>query len=262
MLSLAFTGHDRVDKDACRDLGLAVYYVPEYATSAVAEHAVGLTLAVLRKTVMGSLSARRGLWDQGAIVPGYLLEGRRVGVAGTGAIGMKTAEKFAALGCSLLAWTPKTPDKPEFLKLGGRYVKTPDQLFAESDVVTLHVKSTPDTARLASADRIGRMGSNSILINTGRGKLVDNEALARALESRSILGAGIDVYDTDPIKGQAEADVDPLLRLDPLKCNLVATPHVAFKEETALRLLAATVLENVRAWSEDPACAKNRLALA
>lgn len=258
MLSLAFTGHDRVDTNACRDSGLAVYYVPAYATNAVAEHALGLALAVLRRSVMGCISARAGTWDDG-VAPGYELEGKRVGIAGTGAIGMKAAEKFAALGCTLLAWTPKRPGKPEFLALGGKYVETPDRLFAECDIVTLHVKSTPETWQIASAERIGLMRPTSVLINTGRGKLVDNHALARALETRSIFGAGIDVYDTDPIRGQAEAELDPLLRLDPSKCNLVATPHVAFKEDEALRRLAETVLANVESWLSDPASTKNRL---
>lgn len=256
MLSLAFTGYDRVNIKTFPKP--AVYYVPSYATDAVAEHALFLTGAVLRKIVMGSISIRKGKWDN-SVVPGYLLTNRRIGILGTGKIGTRVAELFKAHGCPLFAWSPRR--NPEFLNLGGTYVDQIEDIFSFCDIITLHVKSTKETEHIVNRQRIGQMKPSSILINTGRAKLVDNEALSHALKTGSILGAGIDVFDTDPIKTMESVGKDPLLSLDPEKVNIVATPHIAFKEDISLANLATESLTNVERWSENNANQINRLDL-
>lgn len=244
MASLAFTGYDQVDLDHARERGVRVYYVPGYATDSVAELTVALTLALLRKVVPGDRDAREGGWDA-RVIPGVELAGKTVGVAGTGTIGLATARLFRAFGCSLLGWSRSR--RREFIGLGGAYVSW-QALFAESDVVALHLPLGEETRGIVAAAELAAMRPGSLLVNTARGPLVERQALLEALETGRI-SAGLDVFDTEPFPGH-----DELSRLE----NVVLAPHVGFKTREALRRLAAITIANIgRYLSNDPT---NRLA--
>ena len=234
MISCAFTGTNEVDLGACEQGGLEVYYVPDYSTASVAELAVGLALAVLRKVPAADRSARAGRWDQDRALAGKELRGRTVGIVGTGTIGLYAARLFGAFGCPLVGFSRSSRDA--FRLLGGEYCDDLRGLLERADVISLHVPDEASTKELLGAPEFEALGPDGILVNTSRGPLVDEAALLSALRRRTILGAGLDVFHAEPLK-----EDDPLARLD----NVVLTPHLGFKTEEALQRLARTTLQNV-----------------
>lgn len=237
MVSLAFTGYDQVDREYCRTRSIQLYYAPDYSSDSVAELTVGLTLALLRKLVVADLAVRSGAWHGGGVVPGVELHGKQVGILGTGRIGMKTANLFRAFGCAVAGWARTR--RQQFLDLGCTYVDRPETIFAESDVVVLHLPvevGRGGTRHLVGREQLRLMRPGSVLINTARSGLVDTEALADALHEGRISGAGIDVFDEEPPAAS--------LRLLGMR-NTVVTPHVGFRTEEALRRLAATAVGNI-----------------
>jgi D-3-phosphoglycerate dehydrogenase len=234
MISCAFTGHDEVELEACGQRGVEVYYVPDYSTASVAELAVGLAIAVLRKVPQADRSARAGRWDEQGSLAGNELRGRTVGIVGTGTIGQHAARLFAAFGCPLVGYSRTT--REAFRALGGEYCDDLGGLLERADVVSLHVPDGLATRGLMGAGELKALGPEGILVNTSRGALVDPTALVAALEQRTIRGAGLDVFAEEPIP-----EGHPLARLD----NVVLTPHLGFKTEEALRRLARAALLNV-----------------
>ncbi len=235
MISVAFTGYDHVDMKACDHRNIVVSNCAGYSTDSVAELALGLTLAVLRKIVPGDGAVRTGGTRMG--LPGRELAGKTIGVVGTGAIGSRVAQLFQALGCSVLA--SSRTERPKLVEAGIRYVSL-EELLAVSDVVTLHLPANDHTRGLIDAKKLGIMKSSAVLINTARGAVVDTQALAEKLSSGELAGAGIDVFDTEP----------PLPEDNPLldAPNCVLTPHVAFATAEALEKRAAIAFSNVINW--------------
>ena len=231
----AFTGLDRVDIAACHKLDIEVCSAPGYSTEAVAEFTLGLMLAVLRKFSAAFTAARSGGTFRG--LQGAELAGRTVGLVGTGAIGLEVARLLAPFGCRLLGYDRN--QKPEAEDLGITFVDL-EALLAQSDVVSLHLPLVPETENLIDERRLGLMKSDAILINTARGALVDNTALARALEEGKVAGAGLDTVDVRP---PVPAD-HPLLKAP----TVTLTPHMAFATREAFYRRAQLVLENVAAW--------------
>lgn len=235
MISVGFTGIDHVDLAACKAKDVRVCNCQGYATVPTGELAVGLMLACLRNIVPYDQVVR-----DGGTLAGYThntLEGKTVGIVGTGAIGLKTAALCKAFGCNLIAYS--RTEKQEALNMGIKYVDI-DTLFKEADIISLHTPLTDETRLLANRERIFSMKKNAILVNCGRGGLVDSAALADALNEGAIRGAGIDVFEMEP---PIPAD-HPLLHAK----NCILTPHVGFYSQESLAIRVGMVMDNITAW--------------
>lgn len=235
LIAVAFTGIDHIALDACREKGITVCNAAGYSTPAVAELAVGLTISCLRKMSPGEAAVRNGGNSRGLI--GREIAGKTVGIVGTGTIGRYAAGLFSAFGAKVLL--SSRTKRPELERDGVKYVSL-EELFSESDIVSVHVASNAETRRLVSRELIWRMKPTAILINTARGAVVDNEALAEALRTGRIGGAGIDVFDTEP----------PLSKeYCLLNCpNLIPLPHVGFLTEESMERRAEIVFETIAAF--------------
>lgn len=233
-ISVAFVGVDHVDMAYCGERGIIVSNCPGYSNTSVAELVILLTLALYRNLRVGDAAVRTaGHWN--AIGPGREIAGKVFGVLGLGAIGRYTAELMRALGATVIAYnrTPREIPGIEFLPL--------TDVMQRADIVSVHVRYTPQTRHFVSADLIDSMKRDAVLINTARGQVVDGAALARALKEGRIAGAGLDVFETEPLPAD-----DPLLSAP----NTVFTPHIGFTSREALARRACQVLENVRAFLE------------
>ncbi len=219
-----------IDMDAAQELGIRVRTVRGYGDRSVAEHAFALMLAAARRVAVMDRALRAGAWDP---LTGIELEGKCLGIIGTGGIGRALARMAAGFGMQVLGWnrTPIPADLP------CRSVGL-DDLLRQADVVSLHLALTPETRGIISADRLALLRPRSILVNTARAGLVDNAALVRMLERRRIAHAALDVFDTEPLQPD-----DPLTRLQ----NVTLTPHAGFKTPDASRRLALTALGALRA---------------
>lgn len=192
-IAVAFTGVDHVDLSACRARGIAVSNAAGYSTNAVAELVFGLAIGLYRSIPACDQRARTGGTKDGLVGPE--LHGKTMGIVGTGAIGRRVAAIASAFGCKLLAYS--RTEREEMKALGAEYV-TLEELMERSDIVSLHVPVTDGTRGLIGRELLEKMKKSAILINTARGPVVDNAALAEALENGSIAGAGIDVFDMEP----------------------------------------------------------------
>lgn len=237
MISVAFTGVDHVDIKVCRERNIAVCNAAGYSTSSVAELTYGLIFSVLRNIVPLDKATREGKTKNGYSQND--LSGKTIGIVGTGAIGIKVAEIAKAFGCKVLAYNRSK--KAEVEALGAKYVSL-EELLKESDVVSIHVPLKDDTRALINEEKIALMKSNAILINTARGAIIDNAALAKALEEGKIAGAGIDVFDMEP-----PIPEDYSLLKAP---NTVLAPHVGFATEEAMVRRAHITFNNIAKWLE------------
>jgi len=229
MISISFTGYDHVDLAACKEKGIAVYNTPGYSTDSVAELALGLALSLLRSIPKGDVHVRQPESKFFAFPNGTELRGKMVGIVGTGATGLAAAKLFAAFGCKVLGYNRVKKD--EFEKLGGTCCGL-DDLLKDSDIVSLHLALNAGTKHIMNTERIGKMKPSAYLINTARGGLIDEAALAQALNEGKLAGAGLDVFGSEP-----PANDNPLLTAR----NTVLTPHLGYKtHEALLRKLEVT----------------------
>lgn len=235
LLNVAFTGVDHVALEACRAKGVTVCNAAGYSTQCVAELALGLTIACLRQLPACETAARSG--GAGTPFRGREIAGRTVGIVGTGAIGTRTAQLFQAFGARVIAYSRTR--RPEVERLGVTYVSL-EELLQQSDIVSLHVPSDGETKGLLSRQRLAMMKPSAILINVARGAIVDNVALAEALNQGQLAGAGIDVFDQEP----PLPPETPLLHAK----NAVLTPHVAFATEESMLRRAEIVFHNIDAF--------------
>jgi phosphoglycerate dehydrogenase-like enzyme len=206
-------GVNTIDVDAARRRGVAVANMPGINTPAVAEHALLLMLAVLRRVTSFDAATRAGRgWVPDPVRADQLGEigERTVGLVGYGAVARRLETALVALGARVIHWS-RTPDGPAWRPLDG--------VLAESNIISLHVPLTDDTRRLIDADALARMRPGAILVNTARGAIVDQAALVDALAGGRLAGAGLDVFEEEPVNPS-----DPILALD----NVVLTPHVAW----------------------------------
>lgn len=235
LLNVAFTGIDHVGLAACREKGVLVCNAANYSNETVAELVIGMTIHLLRKLSEAERAARTG--GTGAGLTGREIAGRTVGVIGTGRIGMITARLFLAFGAKVIAYSRTV--KPEAEALGIQY-RSLEDVMRESDILSLHIPNNASTRGMIGRELIALMKPTAIFINCARGPIVDDQALADALNEGRIAGAGIDVFSTEP----PLRDDQPLLHAK----NCLVTPHVAFLSEEAMIRRARIAFQNTLAY--------------
>lgn len=233
MISLWQTGFDNVDLEAATDRGVIVSNVPNYAFDAVAEFVFALSLDLLRKVHLADMRLRRGLFDW-RCYKGNQLMSKTIGVLGTGDIGKRVIQIAHGFNMNVLSVTAH-PSPEREKALGVKFVDL-DTLLSESDIVTLHVPLTPETEHMIGSRELSKMKPTAILVNTARGKVVDENALVEALREKKIAGAGLDVFEKEPLPMNS-----PLLEID----NVLLTPHIAFLSEESLDECTYMSIENV-----------------
>jgi D-lactate dehydrogenase len=247
LVALRCAGFNNVDLDACKAHGISVARVPAYSPFAVAEHTVGLMLMLNRHLHHAYLRNRYGYFVLDGLT-GFDMRGKTAGVAGTGKIGQAVVDIMLGFDCRVLAFDAY-PNPDVEAKSGVEYVD-PERLFAQSDIITLHVPLTPETRHIVNDAAIETMKDGVMLINTSRGELVDTRALIKGLKSGKIGAAGLDVYEEEAgvffrdLSNQVLTD-DVLARLLSFN-NVVVTSHQAFLTHEALGNIADTTLENLR----------------
>jgi glyoxylate reductase len=228
-------GYDNVDVDACSERGIAVTNTPDVLTQATAELALTLTLAAARRISDAERDLRAGLWtgwDPGAY-RGLELRGATVGVVGLGRIGGRYAEMVRALGADVVYAGQAT--KPEFEhSLGARHMHL-DELLQAASVVSLHARASAENHHLIGRRELDLLGPGGVLVNTGRGSLVDSDALAAALLDGTLGAAGLDVYENEPHVPEA--------LLDAPRCVLL--PHIGSASIASRDAMAHLAAENV-----------------
>lgn len=233
-LNVAFTGVDHVDLECCKKHGIKVSNAAGYSTEAVSELAVGLAVALMRNFSQMDGNTRK-LGNRNNFL-GTELCGKTVGIVGTGAIGLATARIFKAFGCKILAYSRTQKN------IDGITYTTLDELFAQSDIISLHIPANAQTKGLISKDLLTKMKETAIIINTARGPVMDNAALAELLKAGKIAGAGIDVYETEP----------PLPENHPLLSapNTILLPHVGYASKEAMQKRFVIVKANLHSYLE------------
>lgn len=254
LIALRSAGYNHVDLDAAQRLGLPVVRVPAYSPHAVAEHAVALILALNRRIHRAFNRTREGDFSLHGLT-GFDLCGRTVGVVGTGQIGSVFARIMLGFGCRVLLVDPQRDARLE--ALGACYVEL-DALLEQSDILSLHCPLTPATRHLIDRHSLARMKPGAMLINTGRGALVDTPALIGALKSGQLGYLGLDVYEEEAElffedRSDQPLQDDVLARLLTFP-NVIVTAHQAFLTREALTAIAETTLGNVAAWQAGQPC--------
>lgn len=228
-IGLTATGYNNVDVKAAADLGIAVTNVPSYATDAVAQHTMALILEITNNVGLHNRSVQEGEWANSKYFcywkkPVTLLAGKSIGIIGYGEIGKKVAELAKAFGMTV-----------------NIYSRDPEAAI-KSDYVSLHCPLTPENEKMVNTQFLVNMKPGAVLINTARGGLVDERALADALKAGFIAGAATDVLTTEP----PEEDC-PLIGLD----NCILTPHMAWAPKEMRQLVIDTLADNLAAWLDD-----------
>ncbi|MBI1354696.1 MAG: hypothetical protein GC160_10140 [Acidobacteria bacterium] len=231
LLSLWGTGTDHVDLEAAEKLGITVTNTPGVSAIAMAEHTLALMLATARDLVRIDAKTRRGGWPRGFVTQ---LHGKTLGIVGLGAIGQQVARIARGIGMKVIAWT-RHANILLAQELDIELVQL-DDLYRRSDVVSLHVRQTPETVNFFGERQINLMKRSAILINTARGAVVDEAALIQALESERIAGAGLDVYCQEPLP-----EGHPITKLS----NVILTPHSGGVSKEALEAGLQMSVDNV-----------------
>lgn len=252
------TGYDHIDLAYCAAHGVVVSNVPDYGDATVAEHTFALLLAVARNLVEAVDHTRRGNFSQSGL-RGFELRDKVLGVIGTGRIGRRVIEIAKGFGMKIMAFDTR-PDAVRAREMGFEYMDFKSVL-AGSDIVTLHVPSTPQTVGLLSDAEFALMKPGAVLINTARGNVVDIAALVRALTDGQLRGAGLDVLPQEPlIREEAQIFRSPTTAEYDLRAlvanhvllrfpNVIVTPHIAYNTESAVKRIISVTLDNIRAFA-------------
>ncbi|MGE7689882.1 2-hydroxyacid dehydrogenase [Lysinibacillus sp. NPDC097214] len=238
LINVAFTGVDHVGIAQAKNQDIMICNAAGYANQAVAELTIGLVLDVYRHITQGDKEIRVANFP-GAF-QGSEIKGKTVGLIGTGKIGMMTAHLFKAFGAKIVA-ADQSRRNPEAEALGIEYMEL-DEVLTQSDIVSLHIPLLPSTKGLISKEKLELMKESAILINCARGPIVDNDALADALNEGRIAGAGIDVFDMEP-------PIPEDYKLLHAK-NVILSPHVGFLTNEAMELRARIAFDNTIAFLE------------
>ena len=234
VIGRAGVGVDNVDVDAATRRGIVVANAAESTVDSAAEHAIALLLALARNIPQAHAALTAGIWDR-ARFTGIELAGKTLGVLGLGRIGRQVAHRASALGMRVVAYDPFVAAE-RFRELGVESAASLDDLFAEADVITLHLPLSDDTRAVLDADAFSRMKNGVRIVNAARGGLVDEEALLNAIGSGKVAGAALDVFETEPYAG-------PLLALP----QVVVTPHLAGSTTEAQDRAGVVIAEQVAA---------------
>ncbi|WP_457787535.1 2-hydroxyacid dehydrogenase [Pseudomonas sp. PL-6] len=254
LVALRSAGYNHVDLKAAERLGLCVVRVPAYSPHAVAEHAVALILALNRRIHRAFNRTREGDFSLHGLT-GFDLHGKTVGVIGAGKIGQAFARIMAGFGCRVLIHDPLPLAGLD--AIGARQVPL-DEVIGQSDILSLHCPLTASSHHLIDAARLAQMKRGAMLINTGRGALVDTPALIGALKSGQLGYLGLDVYEEESeLFFEDRSDLplqdDVLARLLTFP-NVIVTAHQAFLTQEALAAIARTTLDNIAAWAAGSPC--------
>ena len=236
LISVCSIGTDSIDLAAASEMGVAVTNQPGRTAGVVAEHIFGLMFAVAKRAAFQTIELKSGRWTRRENV---YLQGKTLGVVGTGNIGSEMARLANALGMEVVAWTFHPSDE-RAQRLGVRYVEL-DELLTTADVVSLNVALTDETRGMIGEHEIGLMKPGALLVNGGRRALVEQDALVRALHSGHLGGAALDVYDVEPLPAD-----DPILSCE----QVVLTPHMADQTPEGMELLNEGAVDNVIAFLE------------
>lgn len=236
LIAVAATGTDVIDKAYCKANGITVSNIRNYAFNTVPEHVIALMFALRRNLVSYADDVRNGAWQKARQFcffdhPIHDIAGSTMGIVGFGAIGKSIAKRAEALGMNVLPYD--VMPQPGLVEL--------EKVIKESDVITLHAPLTPETRNMIGEKELKMMKPTAILINTARGGLVDEQALAEALKNGTIAGAGFDVLTQEP-------PVDGNVLLDPKLPNFILTPHVAWASQEAMQILADQLIDNIEAF--------------
>jgi D-3-phosphoglycerate dehydrogenase / 2-oxoglutarate reductase len=215
------SGTDDVPVDEATRLGILVVNTPEAFTDAVSDHAIGLLFAVVRRIAVQDRAVRGGRWDRAVAWPYWCVRGRTLGLVGFGLIARSVARKMGGFDMTVLTHDPYL--SPQTTMSQGAHAVSLEELLVRSDIVSVHCPLTKETYHLIDDRALRSMNPGAILINTSRGRVVDEAALARALQESRLAGAGLDVLESEP-----PDQTSPLFKLD----NVVITPHIAAYSET------------------------------
>jgi len=235
VISTFSVGYDHIDLDFAKENKIRVGYTPEVLTDATADMAFGLLLDSLRRISEGDRIIRKGKWKQiyGAYdYVGFDLQGKTLGIMGLGRIGKTLAKRAKAFDMKIIYHNRNKFSRNEESKLGVKYVAF-DKLITQSDIISIHVPHTKETNQIFDMKILKKMKKTAFLINTSRGKVVNEKDLVTALKQKIIAGAGIDVFETEPINKN-----HPFMKLE----NLVMAPHVGSStKETRIQMAELTV---------------------
>jgi glycerate dehydrogenase len=236
LIAVAATGTDVVDKAYCKEHGITVVNIRNYAFNTVPEHVIALIFALRRNLLTYVNDVQNGVWNKSSQFcflthPIRDIAGSTLGIVGYGALGKSIGKRAEALGMKVLPYD--VMPQPGLVDL--------ETILKESDIITLHVPLTPETKNMIGAAEFKKMKPSAILINTARGGLVDEAALAEALKNGTIAGASFDVLTVEPPK-------DGNILLDKTIPNLIVTPHVAWASKEAMQILADQLIDNIEAF--------------
>ncbi len=242
MIAVAATGYDVVDVGYCKEHGIAVANIRNYAIHTVPEHAFSMILALRRNLLAYREDVQNGVWQRSEQFCFFThdigdLYGATLGIIGEGAIGQGTAAIGRAFGMRVLFADHPPP------KMEGVTFTPHEQVLAESDVISLHCPLMPATRNLIDIAAFRKMKRNALLINTARGGLVDEAALIQALDEGLIAGAGFDVLTVEP-----PTNGHPLLEVR--RPNFILTPHIAWASDGAMQFLADQLIDNIDRWAD------------
>ena len=232
LVSVAFTGVDHIDLEACKRQGIAVCNAAGYSTQAVAELAIGMMIALYRKIVRGDAMTRMCEDRQGML--GGELYGKTVGVVGLGAIGQRVACLASAFGCTVLGYNRSRKPVEQVTQVDK------EELLTRSDIITVHLPLTAETRHFIGAAEFALMQPHAIVVNTARGPVVEQGALYHALRKGLIAGAAVDVYDVEPpLPASFELFNAP---------NLLMLPHLGYATKEAFASRMDMVVGNIEKW--------------
>ena len=249
MIALRSAGFNHVDLQAAQEFGIKVTRVPNYSPHAIAEHAIALMLTLNRKTHKAYNRAREGNFSLEGLM-GFDLAGKTAGIVGTGSIGKVLCQILLGFGCKVVAYD-KTPNQ-DCVKMGVEYVGF-NKLLETSDIISLHCPLTPETKYLIDEKALKKAKKGLMLINTGRGGLIDTKAAISALKSGKIAHLGLDVYEEEEnlfFEDQSEHIIEDevFLRLMTFP-NVLITGHQGFFTSNAVECIAKTTIENIKAFA-------------